>query len=314
MIRKSGYRIYLLMLFLLPGILAPGIRAQADTLDLEFYEAALGSMQLELSSPRENFHVLIPLGIAGNIAILEGEEKLLLVDDQYAALIPRIKDMLAGVTDKEIGMVINTHFHYDHVDGNRVLGPEGIPILAHRQVLSAMSGYTELTPPANMVQAPYPEEALPTSTMEDSLSMEFGGERIFIKHFCAHTGGDLLVHFKEADIWHTGDIFVSYGLPYIDEWNGGDIYGMIDAMNYMLDRSGPGTIVIPGHGPVCSPSEARAYRDMLVSLREQVKDMLQEGLSLEDMGNKIKIPDGVPAMNKEAFISHMTNMIQRHEN
>jgi len=236
------------------------------------------------------------------------------VDNQYKVLVPRIRELLNGVSDKPIGRVINTHFHYDHVDANRQLGGEGIPIVAHEQVREAMSAHTLLTPPFNMVQPPYPEEALPSITLKDTLSFHTGNETISLKHFNAHTGGDVVVHFQEADIWHTGDIFVTYGLPYIDEWNGGDIYGMIDAMNYILAHSGPEATIIPGHGPVCTMQEATAYRDMLVSMKDQIRTLLKEGNSLDEMIEKVSLPEGFSTNMKTEFVTHVRKMIQKHEN
>jgi glyoxylase-like metal-dependent hydrolase (beta-lactamase superfamily II) len=165
-----------------------------------------------------------------------------------------------------------------------------------------------------MLQPAYPEYAWPTLTFQDTMNLTDGKETIQLRHFIAHTDGDVMVHFRQADIWHTGDIFVTYGLPYIDENNGGDIYGMIAAMDYLLERTGPETVIIPGHGPLCTRKEASEYRDLLASVLQQVQAFTKKGLETEKMAAQLILPEGVEGMNKQAFVSHVQKMIEKHEN
>ena len=139
-------------------------------------------------------------------------------------------------------------------------------------------------------------------------------ESIQIIHFPnAHTDGDAIVHFKKADIYHAGDIFVTYGLPVIDENNGGDIYGMIRTVDYLISVSNNETIFIPGHGPVCTIKELAAYSQVLTSIKDQVVNMMRKGLSLEKIVNEVKIDKNIGGVDRRLFISQVYRMALKHE-
>jgi len=308
----SKYR--LKHLLLLAGILLQvySLYAQYDTLDFKTFDRELTEMELELVPVRTRFY-MISSPNAGNIGVYLGEE-VFLVDAQFRAVVPRIRKMLKTVSDKEVGMVMNTHYHFDHVGGNRAFGKEGVPIVAHENAGIRLRSQQLLSPPLPMLQPAYPEWAWPTFTFQDTMNLTDGKETIELRHFIAHTDGDVMVHFKKADIWHTGDIFVTYGLPYIDENNGGDIYGMIAAMDYLLEQAGPETLIIPGHGPLCTKKEATEYRNMLHSILEQVERYRKQGLDTKEISARVTLPPDVEGMDKQAFVSHVQKMIEKHEN
>jgi len=292
--------------------LVQGLSAQFDTLDFRTFDKEFKDMELELVPVKDRYYMISSQN-AGNIGVYLGEE-VFLVDAQFSAVVPRIRKMLKTLSDKQVGMVMNTHYHFDHVDGNRTFGKEGIPIVAHENVALRLGSPQQLSPPLPMLQPAYPEWAWPTLTFQDTMDLTDGKETIQLRHFIAHTDGDVMVHFRQADIWHTGDIFVTYGLPYIDENNGGDIYGMIEAMDYLLERAGPDTQIIPGHGPLCTRKEATEYRDLLVSVLEQVKGYVKQGLNTAEITARVELPPGVEGMDKQAFVSHVQKMIEKHEN
>ena len=129
-------------------------------------------------------------------------------------------------------------------------------------------------------------------------------------HFkSAHTDGDVIIHFKKADIYHTGDIFVTYGLPFIDENNGGDIYGMIGAIDYLLSVSNAETKFIPGHGPVCSIKELSEYSKLLTSIKDQVANLIKKGVSIDKIINEVEIDEKIKGVDKKDFISHVYRMV-----
>ncbi len=301
-------------LLLLAGVLfqVQCLSGQFDTLDFRTFDKELIDTELELIPIRAQYY-MISAQNAGNIGLYLGEE-VFLVDCQYNAVVPGIRKVIRTVSDREVGMVMNTHYHFDHVDGNRAFGKEGIPIVAQENVKVRLSSPQQLSPPLPMLQPAYPEYAWPTLTFQDTMDLTDGKETIQLRHFIAHTDGDVMVHFKQADIWHTGDIFVTYGLPYIDEDNGGDIYGMIAAMDYLLERAGPETVIIPGHGPLCTIKEASEYRDLLASVRTQVKGFMGQGYDTEEITARVSLPPGVEGMDKKAFVSHVEKMIEKHEN
>lgn len=307
--RKYGLK-YLL---LLGWVLLPCrfLGAQYDTLEFRTFDKELKNMELEMV-PLKTHYYMISSRQAGNIGVYLGKE-VFLVDDMFSAVVPKIREMLRTVSDKEVGMVMNTHYHYDHVDGNRAFGEDGVPIVAHENVAIRLSSPQLLSPPLPMLQPAYPEWAWPTLTFQDTLLLTDSNETIALQHFVAHTDGDVMVHFRKGDIWHTGDIFVTYGLPYIDESNGGDIYGMIAAMDYLLERAGPETLIIPGHGPVCTRKEAGDYRDLLASVLQQVEGFMKQGFGTEEIAARVGLPPGVEGMDKKAFVNHVQKMIEKHE-
>jgi cyclase len=265
----------------------------------------------ELIKIKDNYYVIMPYGIAGNIGVYVGREQIILIDDQWSILSSRIKEILKMITDNPVKYIVNTHFHYDHTNGNKSFGKENIPIIAHTNVRERLSKDQELS--FGILQKAYPLHALPTITFSDSLQLQDGMETIELIH-CknAHTDGDAIVHFKKANIYHTGDIFVTYGLPFIDENSGGDIFGMIAAVDYLLSACDKETKFIPGHGPVCSVTELAAYRKLLVSITDQVSGFIKKGMAVEKMIMLVKIDEKIAGVNKKDFIPQVYRMVLKH--
>jgi glyoxylase-like metal-dependent hydrolase (beta-lactamase superfamily II) len=219
----------------------------------------------------DHLYAIISDGEAGNIAVYENPDGLVLVDDQWVELTPKIKKLLDGITDKPVKYVLSTHFHYDHSDGNKVFGKQGAIIISHDNIRKRLAEDQVLSL-TNLVQKAYPYEALPFITFSDSLILHEPNERIKIYHVKnAHTDGDSFIEFMNANVVHTGDVFVTYGFPFIDDRNGGDIYGMIDAVNRLISSVNDLTQIIPGHGPVCHKKDLIAYRDMLVTVETRIR-------------------------------------------
>ena len=183
----------------------------------------------------DHVYAILSDGEAGNIAVYENPDGLVLVDDQWVELFPKIKKLLEGISNKPVKYVLNTHFHYDHSDGNNVYGKKGAIIISHENIRKRMEQDQTLSL-TNLVQKAYPYEALPFITFSDSLTLNEPNEKIKIYHVKnAHTDGDSFIEFVNANVIHTGDVFVTYGFPFIDDKNGGDIYGMIDAIDMLIE-------------------------------------------------------------------------------
>jgi glyoxylase-like metal-dependent hydrolase (beta-lactamase superfamily II) len=221
-------------------------------------------------------------GAGGNLGLVVGEQGAFLVDDQYAPLTERIQAAVAALTDRPIRFVLNTHWHGDHTGGNENLAEAGALIVAHdnvRQRLSAgqfMAFFEREVPPA-------PDGALPVVTFNDRVTFHLGGHTVDAIHLPhAHTDGDAIVHLREADVIHAGDI-VFYGMyPFIDYGSGGRLDGMVAAVDQMLGLAGPGTRIIAGHGgPVIGRDELVRYRDMLATVHERLRAHLDAGLDLD---------------------------------
>ena len=168
----------------------------------------------------------------------------------------------------------------------------------------------------NIVQIPYPNEALPILTFTDKATLYEKPEVIEMIHYRnGHSDGDIVVHFKNADIYHTGDIFVNWKLPFIthiDEAAGGDIYGMIEAIDQLLMQSNENTRFIPGHGPVGSRKELQEFRNLLSTIRDNVEAMYIENRTIDEIikDTKIKIP--FEAKDADKFIEQTYRSVKRH--
>lgn len=288
--------------------------AQIDTRYIDSLSTTMIGIKEELVKIQDNYYIIMPFGIAGNVGVYIGKDQVILVDDQWSVLSARLHEILKTISDKPVKYIVNTHFHYDHTNGNMAFGKENIPIIAHTNARSRMANDQVLPGAVNILQKAYPLEALPSITFSDSLQLNDGIETIELIHFKnAHTDGDVFVHFKKADIYHTGDVFVTYGLPFIDEINGGDIYGMIAAADYLLQIAKPGTKFIPGHGLLCSSVEVKEYRDMLVSIRDQVKRLVKKGHSQEKITAEVVISDKIGGVSRNQFIPQVYRMVIKHE-
>lgn len=238
--------------------------------------------KLTSTQVRENIYML-QMGSAGNVGVFVGNDGVMLIDDQFAPMTARIVDAVAELTDQPVRYVFNTHWHGDHTGGNRNFGALGLVIVAHDNVRRRMSSEQfHLFFKARSAAAL--ADALPVITFSDSMSFYFNDDVIEVIHVpLAHTDGDAVFYFREADVLHTGDAFINRGYPLIDIASGGSIKGQIEATNRMLDMIGPATIVIPGHGPLADKSRMVAVRDMLVLARQRVIELINKGMALDEI-------------------------------
>jgi glyoxylase-like metal-dependent hydrolase (beta-lactamase superfamily II) len=235
---------------------------------------------IKVQSLRGNVSVVT--GSGGNIAVLSGRDGKFLVDAGYAVARPKIADALAGISSDPIRHVVNTHWHFDHTDGNEWLHAEGATILAHKNTRKHLSTTTEVKG-WDYTFPPAPAGAIPAEVFSDARTLHLNGATIALKYYQpAHTDGDISVHFTDADILHAGDTFWNGYYPFIDYSTGGNIDGMIHATEMNVAKATDKTIVIPGHGPVTDKSQLVVYHDMLVSIREKVSILKKQGKPLDE--------------------------------
>ena len=219
-------------------------------------------------------------GSGGNIGVSVGEDGIVIVDDQFAPLAPKIKAALKGITDKPIKFVLNTHFHGDHTGGNVQFGTEAT-IIAHDNVRKRLQEGGAVG--GNSVQ-PAPKEALPVITFNDRATVHLNGEDIRAIHFPnGHTDGDSVIFFPKSNVVHMGDDFVTYGFPFVDVQNGGSISGMIAGVEKVLTMVPEDVKIIPGHGPISRPADVRKFVDMLKDTRALVAKAAADGKTAEQM-------------------------------
>lgn len=226
-------------------------------------------------------HVLY--GSGGNIGVSSGPDGVFLIDDQYAVLTPKITEALTKLSPSPPRFVLNTHWHGDHTGGNENLAQQGSLIVAHDNVRQRMSTeqfskfFEHATPAA-------PSAALPVVTFNDSLSIHLNGDDIRGIHVPgAHTDGDVFIHFRKANVIHTGDLVFAGMYPFIDLDSGGSVDGVIAAVDRMLALADDETRIIPGHGEVTQKAGLAAYREMLAVTSGRVRALVKAGKSVEDV-------------------------------
>ncbi len=221
------------------------------------------------------------LGKGGNIGLFTGSDGTFLIDDQFAPLTGKI---LAAV--KEAGgdtprFLMNTHYHFDHTGGNENLGKAGSLIIAHDNVRKLMSIETVIKA-FNATIPAQPKDALPVITFGQDLSLHFNDETIHAMHIpSAHTSGDSVIFFEGANVVHAGDIMFNGMFPFIDSDHGGSLKGMIDAVEKLLSLVDDDTRIIPGHGPLASKADLKAYHGMLFTAYQRLSQLKAEGNDLE---------------------------------
>ncbi len=231
---------------------------------------------------RNNVSVLE--GSGGNIAVLTGPDGKLLVDAGIGVSRPRLTKALAELGNEPVAHLINTHWHFDHADGNEWLHAAGAKIVAHENTRKHLSGIQRVEDwDYNFL--PSPSTALPGDVFAKEHSLKLNGASIALKYYGpAHTDGDVSVTFEEANILHAGDTYW-YGIyPFIDYSTGGSIDGMISASDANLAAAKSDTIIIPGHGkPVSNKAELQEFRDMLVAIRDNVGNLKKQGKSRDEV-------------------------------
>jgi cyclase len=237
--------------------------------------------KVEVTSQKVAEGVYMLQGAGGNIGLSVGDDAAFLIDDQYAPLTPKIVAAIKAITDKPVKFVLNTHWHGDHTGGNENLGQAGALIVAHDGVRKRMSS-EQFIEFFDLKTEPSPKVALPMVTFNDTVTFHLNGDEIVAKHVPpAHTDGDAFVQFRKVDVIHTGDLFFNGLYPFIDVGNGGGIEGMIAAADRLLAEAKDTTKIIPGHGPLATKADLKAFRDMLAGVRDAVKRLVAAGKTLE---------------------------------
>ena len=222
-------------------------------------------------------------GDGGNIGLSTGEDGVFIIDDQFAPLTEKIKAKIAEFSSEPVKFVINSHFHFDHSDGNENFGAGGAIIIAHENARIRMSE-DHVISILELDQLAYDETGLPKITFTEDMSLHFNGHTVQLHHFGpGHTDTDAVIHFVEANVIHTGDVFVRYGLPFIDVPNGGNLNGMIRVMHGIIGLADENTKIIPGHGELASRADMEAYVSMLETIRDRVYEGIKAGMTLSQI-------------------------------
>jgi cyclase len=258
-------------------------------------QRAAGATPLETIQIRPNVFVIF--GAGGNVTAHVGEDGIILVDSGSAATGAQVVAAVRAISDRPLRLIINTSADADHVGGNEDVGAAGMEInpdsftdepratiIAHENVLGRMSTL-------GGAEALFPTGAWPTETFTSRYrSMYLNDEAVqMIRQLGAHSDGDVLVHFRRADVIATGDILDLRHFPVIDPATGGSIQGELEALNRLLDLTVPAmplvlkpgrTLLVPGHGRVSDYAELVEYRDMVTVIKDNIEELIKKGMTL----------------------------------
>ena len=227
----------------------------------------------------DGIHMLV--GRGGNLAVSTGADGTFLVDDQYAPQYAGIIEAIKKLSDDPVKLLINTHWHGDHTGGNEQMGTAKAIIVAQENVRQRMST-DQVVEFFNSERPASPAIALPMVTFSKDITFHLNGNDIHVFHVLnAHTDGDAVVYFKQANVIHTGDTFFSEYYPFIDSGSGGSVSGTIKAAERILAITDDKTRVIPGHGKLSDREGVEEYLAMLKAVHKAVAELIVAGNSVE---------------------------------
>ena len=211
----------------------------------------------------------------GNMGLVVGRNHVVLIDDGIPPIGPSLVATINGITDRPVDFVLNTHVHGDHVGTNATFAENGSIVIAHHNIRKRLSER--------------PEDAggtagLPVVTFSDEVTFHLDDLTAVLFHVdAAHTDGDGIIYFPDANVIHTGDVHFNYLFPFIDLDSGGSVAGYIAGQQRILEMADDDTVIIPGHGPLADKADLQVAVDMLVDAQARVKKLVDEGMSEEQI-------------------------------
>jgi glyoxylase-like metal-dependent hydrolase (beta-lactamase superfamily II) len=260
----------------------------------------------------------------GRIGVLAGPDGILMVDSQYGQISEKVLAAVKRIGTGPIRYLVNTHIHIDHTGGNAFFAKQGAVIYAREELRDEM-----LHPPPQANGNPAPARdpaALPVITygMGAPVKIRMNGEVVdFIPVRAAHTGGDTMIRFENANIIMIGDFYRNFGYPYIDVANGGSLKGMLEGLDMLGKLAGPDTKLVPGHGTLITRADLIPYRDMIVAVRDKVAAMIKQGATLQQVvAAKVtapfdakveggQLPAGAQGTSADRFVTEVYQELKR---
>ena len=259
--------------------------------------------------------VAVLFGNGGNIGVSHGEDGTLIVDDQFAPLVPKIQAAIAGLGASPVKFLVNTHWHFDHSGGNEPFGQAGAIIVAQTRVRDRLvAGGTV----AGNTSPPAPKAALPVVTYDRGISFHLNGDTIEVIHTGGgHTDGDSAIYWHKANVLHTGDLMMhKSGFPFVDLSSGGNVEHLLVSLDQLIAMTDADTVIIPGHGPLATRADLIAWRAMIATAVERVQALKTAGRTLEQaraakpLAGLSNAPDAF--VSEDAFVESIWGSLEAH--
>src|SRR5205809_3097627 len=236
----------------------------------------MSQVQIKTNKIAGNFYTLD--GQGGTIGVLAGPDGVLMVDAQFAPLSDKIVAAIKQISDGRIRFLINTHVHGDHTGGNENIGKQGATIIARENLRARLA---KPAPLANgQPGVPTPAIGLPMITFDAPMTIRMNGEEVqLVPVPVAHTDGDTMVYFPNANVIMTGDFYRSTGYPNIDRANGGTMIGMLAGFDLIAKTGTADTKIIPGHGAIVDKAAVAAHKSMMMAVRDKVAALARQNKS-----------------------------------
>ena len=254
-------------------------------------------------------------GNGGNIGVSHGEDGTLIVDDQFAPLVPKIQAAIAGLGASPVKFLVNTHWHFDHSGGNEPFGQAGAIIVAQTRVRDRLvAGGTV----AGNTSPPAPKAALPVVTYDRGISFHLNGDTIDVIHTGGgHTDGDSAIYWHKANVLHTGDLMMhKSGFPFVDLSSGGNVEHLLVSLDQLIAMTDADTVIIPGHGPLATRADLIAWRAMIATAVERVQALKTAGRTLDQakaakpLAGLANAPNGF--VGDDAFVESIWGSLEAH--
>jgi cyclase len=243
--------------------------------------AQMSAIPLQTTKLRDNIYLLS--GPGGNMVVLNGADAKVLVDSSFAGVAAKLKTAMDGFGGAPLKLLINTHWHFDHTDGNEAMHQAGAVIIAHENTRKRLSTPQDIAA-FGLHFDPSPAGAWPQQTFTEGTKLYFNGEELTLAHFQpAHTDSDIYVRYEKGNVLHMGDVWFNGTYPFLDASSGGNIDGMIAGSARGLGLADADTKIVPGHGPVGDKTALAKTHDMLVTVRDRVHTLKATGKSQQDV-------------------------------
>jgi glyoxylase-like metal-dependent hydrolase (beta-lactamase superfamily II) len=255
---------------------ASGQGIQYDKIEIKTEKIA---PNLYMLSGSENVDPGHPDGAGGRIGVLAGPDGIFMVDSQYAQIHEKVLAAVRRIDPGPIRFLVNTHVHGDHTAGNAAFAKLGAVIVAREELREAMLRTPANAPPRDPARLP-----VVTYGMGDPVRYRMNGEIVeLIPVRAAHTGGDTMIRFVNADAIMVGDYYRNFGYPFIDVTNGGSLKGALEALELTMKIAGPNTKLIPGHGSFVNRTDIIPYRDMILAVQARVQELINQGKAEQEV-------------------------------